>query len=122
MMIWIFTGRRLEQLRGEPEYTLCLVGGHELLHHWLEIGKHLDLRERFCFDWIHSRPRTGLRRAEREIYAKALPRAAGRRVNPCPGRVNTQFSARAQSHTSASRGEIHIGGESCADVALARKL
>ena len=43
MMIGIFTGRRLQQLRGEPEHPLCLVGGHEIRHYRLEIGKHLDL-------------------------------------------------------------------------------
>src|SRR6266550_4641799 len=110
MMIGIFTRRRLEQLGGEPKYTLCLVGGHELRHHRLQISKHLDLRERLFFDWIHSRPRTGLRRAESEIYAKALPRAAGRSGKTCPRKAKRPvFGPRAESHKCEQTRNPHWG-------------
>src|SRR5437868_6372671 len=110
MMIGILTRRRLEQFRGEPEYTLCLVGGHELRHHWLQIGKHFDLRERLFFDWIHSRPRTGLRRAESEIYAKVLPRAGGESINTCPRRAKRPvLGRRAESHKCEQTRNPHWG-------------
>jgi hypothetical protein len=60
MMIGIFSRRRLQQLRGEPEHPLRFVRRHQLNNQGLQIGEHLDLRQRFFFYWIHSRPRTGL--------------------------------------------------------------
>src|SRR5437868_15214825 len=46
----------------------------------------------------------------------------GRALIRAPGGLNARFSASEQSHTSASRRELHIEGETCAGVGLARKL
>src|SRR6476646_2825562 len=54
VVIGILARRRIEQLRWQPEHALLLVRSHELRHHWLEIGEHFDLRQRFGFDVMQS--------------------------------------------------------------------
>jgi len=102
MMVGILSRRGLEQLRGKPEYALRLVRDHELQDQWLEISKHLDLRERFFFYWVHSRPLTGISETRNGKIMQSRGRAVHRRqVGACSGPAS-------HPHTSAKREEIHI--------------
>jgi hypothetical protein len=58
MVIGVFSSGSFQQLRRKPEYALSLMSGHQLYHEGLEVREYLDLRQRFFFYWIHSRPQT----------------------------------------------------------------